>query len=159
MLFRLDGEHDHEGVCTVYTTMLYEQQFGSSLIKDVFGVLDLTQGGRVEVVTPEYVTARVQAAYGGALPKAVAAAIAKAFPDRVQTSVDYTLDDWDAYLRALWAMVRTSSEADGANDVPGFREWLRSIGPVDMWGVARQVVDECSRGLFRAPAQDAAGTR
>ncbi len=143
---RLDGAHDHEAVCSAYTTMVYEQEFGSSLVKDVFGRIDLAGPSGTGEVTPEYVSERLTKAYGRALPKAVQTAISRAFPDRVTTELDFTSDNWEAYLRAAWAMCRTASD-----DVQPFRDWLRSLGPVNLNEVSGQVISECGRGLFRAP--------
>lgn len=161
MQYDIDGSGPREALCSVYTLMVYEQEFGTSLIKDVFGTLDIAGGNsQQQVVDADTVLALVGAKYGKALPKGVQDAVRAAFPVTVSTVIDYTVDNWEAYLRALWAMFRCADEAGRTTaPVPGFKEWLRSLGAVDMWGVSRFVLDVCNRELFRSPAQEAAGAQ
>lgn len=154
MQFDIDGSGAREALASVYTTLIYEQEFGTSLIKDVFGKFDLSDGGTTQTVSAELVESRLRAELGDGLTGEVAAAIRRAFPVTVSTTVDYTLDNWEAYLRALWAMFRCAREAGRTDrDVPPFKQWLMGLGSVDMWEVSRFVIGACSRDLFRASAQ------
>lgn len=115
----IDGSGEREIRCSVYTLTVYEQEFKSSMVKDVYGVIDLRANG-AEVVTAEYVANRLAAAMpeGGdgkrkPLPKATLALVARAFPDTIVTTIDYTADNWEAYVRAYWAMLRTGDALSG----------------------------------------------
>ena len=73
--------------------------------------------------------------------------------------LDYTTDNWQAELRALWAMLRTQMEIDNKNGVkrdpvPIFTLWSESIADWEpnMREVSAMVYDEMNRGLFRAGA-------
>ena len=124
--YRHDGiEHEYEA--SVYTLMLYEQEFKRDLIKDVFGRIDVN---------------------------AVASTVDE---DGNMAYIDYTIDNWSAYPRALWAMLRTSediarSEGRKVEPVPDFREWQRHARNVDLGELASIVIDECNRGLFHTGA-------
>lgn len=126
-----DGSGEQEILATAYTTVLYEQEFKSDIIKDIFGRIDLRhaasnfdESGNVVVI-------------------------------------DYTIDDWNAELRALWALLKTAYEVSKRNGekrkrVPGFTEWVMGIGPIDFHAISRDVVAECERGFFRAGASEEA---
>ena len=73
--------------------------------------------------------------------------------------VDYTTDNWQAELRALWAMLRTQAEIDKKNGVkrdpvPVFNTWSEQVSDwePDMREVSNMVYEEMNRGLFRAGA-------
>ena len=123
-----DGtEHEYEA--TTYTLMVYEQEFKSDMIKDVFGRVDLS--GAAEALDGE-----------GNLK-----------------FVDYTIDNWNSYPRAFWAMLKTSeaiarSEGRSFEKVPPFMQWCLSTRNVDMNEFSRTVIDECNRGLFHTGAAD-----
>lgn len=140
---KIDYQHDgteHEYEATTYTLMVYEQKFRdkdgrpADLIKDVFGRIDIR-------------------------------AASKNFDEAGNLiAMDYTIDNWNAELRAFWAMLKTSeaiSRAEGrpAEVVPPFEEWtlLKTRG-VDMGQISQAVFDECQRGLFRAGAADSEET-
>ena len=141
MLIDYDGAGEREAIATAYTLMLYEQEFKAdetpgitgNLIADVYGVLDLRK-------------AMTQMDAHGNI-----------------VVLDYTNDNWPAYLRALWAMLRTSSEAKRARGIdvpltPRYTEWVKTVGQVNMSEIMSAVVDECNRGLFRARATDSGTT-
>lgn len=156
MLFDPDGRGEREIVASPYTLMIYEQTFKSSLIKDVMGRIDLTGGNTVEVVTPDFVAGRLEAALpdGKRLPKETRALVERAFPATVNKVLDYTTDNWEAYVRALWAMLRTAEEAARASGrpvadpTPPYESWVRSLGPVNMTALSNAVFEETQRGLF-----------
>lgn len=141
MLIDYDGAGEREAIATAYTLMLYEQEFKAddapgvtgNMIADVFGIIDLRK-------------ARTQVdAFGNVVV------------------LDYTNDNWPAYLRALWAMLRTSSESKRARGIdvpltPRYEEWVKTVGQVNMSEIMSAVMDECNRGLFRAGATDSGTT-
>ena len=77
----------------------------------------------------------------------------------VALTVDMTMDNWNAEVRALWAMLRTQAEIDRKNGVereqiPAFSIWLEENcdWEPDMREIANMVHDEMNRGLFRTGA-------
>ena len=73
--------------------------------------------------------------------------------------VDMTMENWNAEIRALWAMLRTQAEIDRKNGVKrepllAFNPWTDSISEwePDMREVSDIVHAEMNRGLFRAGA-------
>ena len=129
---KIDYAHDgteHEYEATTYTLVVYEQEFKKDLIKDVFGRIDITQ------------------------------AVRNIDDDGNVIAMDYTMDNWTAYPRAFWAMLRTSEEIcrrEGRKHeaVPSFVQWCLDTRGIDMGELSQAVFDECQRGLFRAGAAD-----
>lgn len=73
--------------------------------------------------------------------------------------VDYTTQNWQAELRALWAMLRTQEAIDKKNGVErspvlAFIPWSESISEwePDMREMSSVIYEEMNRGLFRAGA-------
>lgn len=73
--------------------------------------------------------------------------------------VDYTSDNWQAELRALWAMLRTQMEIDKKNGkerpvIKAYNLWTEDVSEwePDMREVSSLVFEEMNRGLFRAGA-------
>ena len=69
------------------------------------------------------------------------------------------MENWNAEIRALWAMLRTQAEIDRKNGVErepvlAFNPWMESINEwePDMREVSSLVFEEMNRGLFRAGA-------
>ena len=135
---RIDYQHDgteHEYEATTYTLVVYEHEFRDAdgkpadLIKDVFGRIDTRMAARN-------------------------------FDDNGDVvAMDYTLDNWNAELKAFWAMLKTSSEIarlEGRphDAVPSFVEWCLRTRSIDLGQVSQAVFDECHRGLFRDGAAD-----
>lgn len=150
MLFDVDGSGEREYRASVYTLMLYEQEFGSSLIKDVFGRIEV--GDDADLVTAEFVRKRLAAAMpdGKRLPKATSDLVDRAFPAPRARYLDFTKDNWEADVRALWAMAKTADEAAGGGTTPPFKQWYARLGAVNLSEVSKAVVEEAQRGLFRA---------
>lgn len=120
---------EHEYEATTYTLMVYEQEFKRDLIRDVFGRIDVRE------------------------------ATQNFDDDGNIIAMDYTIDNWNAELRAFWAMLRTSSEiarSEGrkAESVPSFTQWCLKTRSIDMGQISQAVFDECQRGLFRSGAAD-----
>jgi len=159
----LDGSgREYEVIASPLTLMIYEQEFSTDkaqadLIKDVYGRIDLSKAGSRQLVTAEYVENRLQEAMadGKTLPKTTRDLIAKAFPAYVETVVDFTTDNWTAYVRALWAMLRAADELEATADpmhVPqadvSFKAWVAKAGMLDMDKVTTTVLTECQSGFF-----------
>ena len=77
----------------------------------------------------------------------------------VALTVDMTMDNWNAEVRAIWAMLRTQAEIDRKNGVerepvPMFGAWSEQVSEwePDMREVSDLVHKEMNRGLFRAGA-------
>lgn len=71
--------------------------------------------------------------------------------------MDYSIDNWQSYLRALWAGLKAASDLARAEhrqseSVPSYSDWLLHVGAVDMSELSRFVLDGCNRGFFRAGA-------
>lgn len=150
MRFDIDGTGEREYTASAYTLMVYEQEFGGSLISDFYGKIDLRDADG-QMVTAEFVEGKLRAAMpeGAELPDTVAVLVHRAFPAYVNAVLDYTRERWEAALKALWAMRRTADESAGEK-TPAYRDWLSSLGPVNMQDIASFVFTECQRGLFRA---------
>ena len=127
---KIDYAHDgveHEYEATTYTLMVYEQEFKRDLIKDVFGKIDIS--GSAENFDED----------GNA------------------RYIDYTVDNWSAYPKALWAMLKTSeaiarSEGRMAEAVPTYGQWSIRARDVNLSELSEAVIDECNRGLFHTGA-------
>lgn len=122
-----DNGIEHEYEATTYTLMVYEQEFKKDLIKDVFGRID---------------TRQAQSNFD---------------EDGNLVAWDYTIENWNAELRAFWAMLRTSyeiarSEGRQPAPVPPFVQWCLKTRSIDMGQVSQAVFNECQRGLFRSGA-------
>ena len=120
-----DGSGEQEILATAYTVVLYEQEFKRDIIKDVFGRIDLRKAG------------------------------ANVDENGNVVVLDYTMDDWNAELRALWALLKTAYELSKKNNekrkrIPGFAEWVLGIGAVNFSEISHAVVAECDRGFFRS---------
>ena len=118
---------EHEYEATTYTLVVYEQEFKADLIKDVFGRIDIRKAASNYDESGNII------------------------------AMDYTIDNWNAELRAFWAMLRTSqeiarSEGRKAEVVPPFVQWCLKTRSIDMGQVSKAVFDECQRGLFRSGA-------
>ena len=135
------GKGPVEFRCTARTLVIYEQAFYSDkypritgdMIADVFGKRTYTDES-----------------------------LGLQFDDEgnvVSLTVDMTMDNWGAELRALWAMLRTQYEIDRKNRVerepiPTFATWSEQTSEWEpnMREVSSLVHEEMNRGLFRAGA-------
>lgn len=128
----IDYEHNgtmHEYEATTYTLVVYEQEFKSNLISDIFGRIDVREAEKNFDANGNLV------------------------------AMDYTIDNWTAELKAFWTMLKTSadiarSENRHFEQVPPFTQWCLKTRTIDMGEISKAVFDECQRGLFRAGAAD-----
>lgn len=144
-LFDIDGTGEKEYVASVYTMMLYEQEFGSSLIKDFYG--KVSQSDDSDVVTAAFVKEKMSDALpdGKTLPKTTVTLIDKAFPASKNSTVDFTKTNWEAALQVMWAMAKTADDS-----IPSWKKWAAALGPINLGDVVVFVMGETQRGLFRA---------
>ncbi len=148
-MINYDGTKEYPYLCTVGTLSIYEQEFNINMIADVFGKID-TSTTNAEVVSAEFVVDRLQAVNGGkALPKTTLKLIDEAFPAVASHVIDYTIDNWSAYLRALWAMLKTADMVNNTSNIPGFNTWQFQVSAIDMTELSHIVVDSMQKGLFR----------
>lgn len=129
-----DGSGERQAECTAWTLVLYEQEFHADMIADVFGVIDARKR-------------RVTLSDDGSV-----------------ATIDYTNESWLKNVKALWALLRTHSDiAYAAGDlapndrIPGFMEWVRGVGKVNVDDISAFVVDQMNAGFFRDAAA-ASGT-
>ena len=125
MQFHTEGYGDIEIEATAHTLVLYEQEFKSDLIKDVFGKREQAKGNDGSVVV----------------------------------LFDYTVDNWNDELKALWAMAKTANDlADERGEVApkdrinSYTKWVKGLGKVNMRDVANAVVSCCMDGFFHTGA-------
>lgn len=128
MLFDYDNSGiERELVASAHTLMVYEQNFKRGMIEDVFGRISVE--GHDEDVTD----------------------------DGYLRVLDFTIDHWGAYVRALWAMLKSGADlarAEGRQYVPiqNFEDWSIKATNLNMSDVSRVVIQECQRGFFRTGA-------
>lgn len=125
MQFHTEGYGDIDIEATAHTLVLYEQEFKSDLIKDVFGKREQAKDSDGSTVV----------------------------------LFDYTVDNWNDELKALWAMAKTAN--DIANDagevapkdrITSYTKWVRGLGKINMRDVANAVVSCCMDGFFHTGA-------
>ena len=118
---------ERETVVSVHTLVTYEQQFQKGLIEDVFRKVDLRE--HADMVDE----------------------------DGMLVQADYTIDNWMAYVRALWAMLRSASdlarvEGRPYEKVPPFEEWSICVSNINMTELSTFVVVSIQEDLFRSTA-------
>lgn len=126
--------------CRPLTMELYRKEFGTSMPSDVYGVIDLTAGGE-KIVTAEFVIGCLEA--HGNISDEFKERIKGAFPANVITKIDFTLDSWDAYLRALWAMRKTADDS-----TPHYAEWVKTLPDLDLRDVSTVLYQALGDSLF-----------
>lgn len=135
------GSGEQEFRCTARTLVIYEQAFYNDkyervtgdMIADVFGKRTFTEDD-----------------------------LGLKFDDKGNLTaiiMNFESDNWQAELRALWAMLRTQWEIDTKNGVKRdpiktFSVWSEELvdWEPDMREVSSLVFEEMNRGLFRAGA-------
>lgn len=134
------GNIEVEFMCADKTTELYEQAFYNDdspkvtgdIIADVFGRQRAGGNSFVERDEDGNVTAIV---------------------------IDYTCDNWNAEIRALWAMAKTQdlyNRAHGGKplDIPSYESWRAQFEweETDRRTMSHAILEELNRGLFLAGA-------
>lgn len=121
------GAGEKELLFSGWTLVLYEQQFGGDLIQDLFG--------KVEVRKSDVETALRNVG--------VDEAPEREDDDPVLFTSDYTQTNWTAILKALWAGLKTADDA-----LPGFTQWSRGLGAIDLGQLQKEIVPEAMRMFF-----------
>jgi len=134
------GMGEREMRCTAWTFVLYEQEFHADELDNITGDLIADVMGKVVVTTNDMFTVTEDGGFATVVE-------------------DYTRIDWNATLRALWAMLRTAEDIAVTKGVAlprvgSYDEWTRSMVECepDMQLVRHDVAQELQRGLFRAGA-------
>lgn len=118
---------EHEYRATIRTLAIYETNFDRDLIKDVLGHVEPGKSMMGED------------------------------DDGNITYIDYTINNWGAYPRAFWAMLKTAEEIARRErreheKVPPYEEWQDA--QIDLYEISAAVITECNRGLFHTGAAD-----
>jgi hypothetical protein len=135
-----DGVHEYR--CTARTTTIYEQAFYNDPNPRITGDISADIFGKHRFTADD---ANVVWSEDG---------------ERViGFNFDFTSDNWNAYRRALWAMLRTQAEIDAKHnrevyEVPGYAKWDKEMleWEPNQFDLSHDVTDEVFRGLFRAGA-------
>lgn len=128
MKYDYDGSGVERELCaSPHALVIYEQEFKSGLIEDVFGRISLA--GHEDDVSE----------------------------DGTLVVADYTVDNWTSYIRALWAMLRAGSdlariEGRKHEAIPGFEDWSITATNLDLSEVSAIVIQACQKELFRTGA-------
>lgn len=133
MRFDYDGSGKERELCaSPHALVIYEQQFKSGMIEDVFGKISLS-GHENDIDS-----------------------------DGNLVYADYTIDNWTAYTRALWAMLRAGAdlariEHRDYERIPDFEEWSIRATNLDLSEISHVVVTACQKELFRTGAAASEG--
>ena len=103
------GKGEVEVDVSTWTLVLYEQEFGKDLIKDVFGRSEVREDA-----------------------------------DDVMFVVDFTQSNWTAFVRLLWAAIKTVDDS-----LPSFKEWARKEGYINVNTIMNELTEAALKGLFR----------
>lgn len=122
MLIDIDGSGEVEITATLYTLVIYEQEFHSDLIKDVFG--NAGDGGSSDKKLFDFTTDN-----WGAEVKAL----------------------W-AMLKTANELADDRGEIAPKDRVPQFRKWVKGIGKVNMKSISDAVFIESMDGFFHSGA-------
>lgn len=122
--FEADGK-TYEAKVTFYTAHIYEMEFRSDLIRDLFGVQTAEQPLEVERTGDGEEDYRI-------------------------VKIDFTKVNWTVVTKALWAAVKTANPG-----APSYAEWMSRTNGVNLWLVQDQLGDEISDCFFRAEAPGA----
>lgn len=120
---------DKKLVCEVsfLTMQIYEAEFMSNIIHDLFGKVS-DDGGELTFET----------AFGD-----------DGEPDVKLVGIDFTKVKWSAVLQALWAMCKTADET-----TPGYPTWASRLSGANLWDVRELIVARCGDCFFRPGAAD-----
>lgn len=122
----IDGK-TYDAEVTFYTAHLYEMEFKTDLIQDLFGIqtADPSVGFDVE---GEGEDAQLKIA-----------------------RIDFTKVSWTAVAKVLWAAIKTADE-----NTPSYTQWMKSTSGANLWLVQEQIGEEVADCFFRAgtPEED-----
>lgn len=123
-------------------------------------LIDIDGTGEVEAVATAYTLVIYEQAFDGA--DIIADVFGKhKIDDSGELTLDFTKDNWNAEMKALWAMVRTAYElrADRGDAAPNerppaYERWARSLGKVNVRDISVRVISELADGFFHVGAAD-----
>ena len=126
--FQANGK-TYEAKATFYTAYLYEMEFRSDLIRDLFGVQTAEQPLEIERTGDGDDDYRI-------------------------VKIDFTKVNWTVVAKALWAAVKTANPA-----TPAYSEWMKETSGVNLWLVQDELGNEISECFFRPETarEEAAG--
>ena len=126
--FEIDGKPCKAEV-TFFTAQLYEMEFRSDLIRDLFGVQTAEQTLEVERTGDGEDDYRI-------------------------VKIDFTKVNWTVVTKALWAAIKTANPS-----TPNYTDWMKSTTGVNLWLVQDQLGEEISDCFFRAESsrEDSSG--
>lgn len=120
--------------------------------------IDIDGSGPVEITATLYTLSLYEQEFGGDLIKDVFGRHTKDEADE-EVLIDMTTNNWNAEIKALWAMVKTAADLKdergdlAPNDrVPSFKKWRKTVGKINVREIADAVVEEALDGFFHTGA-------
>ena len=120
--------------------------------------IDIDGSGPVEITATLYTLSLYEQEFGGDLIKDVFGRHTKDEADD-EVLIDMTTNNWNAEIKALWAMVKTAADLKDVggdlarNDrVPSFKKWRKTVGNINVREIADAVVEEALDGFFHTGA-------
>ena len=120
--------------------------------------IDIDGSGPVEITATLYTLSLYEQEFGGDLIKDVFGRHTKDEADD-EVLIDMTTNNWNAEIKALWAMVKTAADLKdergglAPNDrVPSFKKWRKTVGKINVREIADAVVEEALDGFFHTGA-------
>lgn len=136
MIFEIEyGGSTHKAAAGLDTLTIYEQAFGSDLIQDVFGVVNVTVGDIKESVRRQGIEGE-----NGEKPD-----------DEILLTIDYTKTNWTMLVRALWACVKSYN-----SEIPTFETWSKETEGLDLASLNQTMLPVFNEVFFPARSGDAA---
>lgn len=120
------GGSEHTAAAGLDALTVYEQEFHSDLIKDVYGIVDVTESD-----------------LEGAVTRAGAA-------DDVILTIDFTKTNWTAVLRAVWACLRSKD-----SHIPSFATWSKQTEGLNLRDMNEAAIPAFEEGFFPSRSGDA----
>lgn len=120
MTYDYDGTgKEREVLFSAYTLMVYEHEFKTGLIEDVYGRISLPKKNGDETLI-----------------------------------ADYTRDNWESYMKALWAGLRAGSDFARAEMRPHdvvepYEKWSMTAMNINLAELASFILNSCNDAFFR----------
>lgn len=125
------GEVEKEGILSIETLMVYEEEFGRDLIQDYFGKVEVRRSDLKDILPEEDAPVEDDSSI-------------EEEQDDVLFSIDYTTTNWTAITRVLWAALRTADRS-----IPAYQSWVKTLEAVNLNEINNQLTPECVRQFFR----------
>ena len=124
------GDAELEAVMGVETLVVYEEEFGRDLLKDMFGKLEVDVDDLLDYEDAEAEGAEAEDAEE---------------PGGGKLNLDFTQTNWTAMTRVLWASLKTADPAG----IPPYRAWASSAGAFNMQEVITVLTPAAIQQFFR----------